>query len=371
MRTKLVFTAISILFAGLISVHTVLGQKGDTKKVITIANLDVQGLYTSPELAGNLLRIEVEKLDLYQVTDRYDSRYLLKKNKLKLDSCYGKICLIEAGKILQSDYMMSGSIENLGGIIQITLRLINVKNESIEKTHISEFLLLENELQNMVMLSTQKMFGNSIDTLLHSRLTKKFNLDNAVNNPYVDRLNLSGPRMGFTLLTGLASNRFQQSKDSGGFDAFPVMFQFGYQFEVQYLNEGRFQALFEFVPMITGLDQSLLIPSISIMNGLRDNIGGWEFAFGPVLSINRYAKGYFDSQNNWHLESEFDPSQGPMPAMETRMDSRGMPKLQSSFVIAAGKTFKSGKLNIPMNIFFIPDKDGFRYGFSFGYNAKK
>jgi len=226
-------------------------------------------------------------------------------------------------------------------------------------------------LQNMVMLSTQKMFGNSIDTLLHSRLTKKFNLDNAVNNPYVDRLNLSGPRMGFTLLTGLASNRFQQSKDSGGFDAFPVMFQFGYQFEVQYLNEGRFQALFEFVPMITGLDQSLLIPSISIMNGLRDNIGGWEFAFGPVLSINRYAKGYFDSQNNWHLESEFDPSQGPMPAMETRMDSRGMPKLQSSFVIAAGKTFKSGKLNIPMNIFFIPDKDGFRYGFSFGYNAKK
>ena len=36
-----------------------------------------------------------------------------------------------------------------------------------------------------------------------------------------------------------------------------------------------------------------------------------------------------------------------------------------------GKTFKSGKLNIPVNVYVIPSKDGIRMGASFGFNAKR
>ena len=43
-----------------------------------------------------------------------------------------------------------------------------------------------------------------------------------------------------------------------------------------------------------------------------------------------------------------------------RLDSRGSYFLHSSFVFAAGRTIKSGKLNIPVNIFIIPgnEEDG-------------
>ena len=38
------------------------------------------------------------------------------------------------------------------------------------------------------------------------------------------------------------------SKNSGGFDMFPISSMIGYQFEKQYLSSGDFQALIEFIP---------------------------------------------------------------------------------------------------------------------------
>ena len=36
-----------------------------------------------------------------------------------------------------------------------------------------------------------------------------------------------------------------------------------------------------------------------------------------------------------------------------------------------GKTFKAGNMNIPVNLYAIPDNDGWLYGFSFGYALHK
>ena len=59
------------------------------------------------------------------------------------------------------------------------------------------------------------------------------------------------------------------------------------------------------------------------------------------------------------------------PKSKTRMDSRGNVEIQSYVVLAAGYSLKSGKLNIPLNIFVIPSKTSTRYGFSFGFNIRK
>ena len=56
---------------------------------------------------------------------------------------------------------------------------------------------------------------------------------------------------------------------------------------------------------------------------------------------------------------------------ESRFDSRGERQFDTGFVFAVGKSFKSGKLNIPVNAFFIPRRDGNRIGISVGFNAKK
>jgi hypothetical protein len=181
--------------------------------------------------------------------------------------------------------------------------------------------------------------------------------------------------MGFVTYTGSLQSRIMESKSTGGFDAFPAMFQFGYQFEKQYLNEGRVQALFEFIPMVTGLDQGYFIPSLTIMHGVRLNTNGWEFAFGPTFSLAQKAEGFYTADNKWQTVKEWKNDTAtaneviPYPTT-TRLDSRGIPTLQTAFIFAVGRTFKSGKLNIPINAFFIPGKEGWRMGASFGFNAK-
>ncbi|HRE73392.1 MAG TPA: hypothetical protein PK637_02490 [Flavobacteriales bacterium] len=342
------------------------------KPSLTVLHVDVKGVGLDPESAGNMLRREVEKLDLFSVTDRYDVTWLLEKNQLKVANCYGKLCLVEIGKTIQSDKMLSGSIEMYSDIIVITLRLIDVKSASVERTAVKEFLNLPKEVKTMVGITIREMFGIENEKQLIESLTVKNAFANSINQPNKSRLALDGPRMGCTLLTGTNAEIFKSAQSQGGFDGFPLMFQFGYQFEKQYLNEGNFQALFEFIPMITGLDQGLFIPSMTVLHGLRGNKKGWEFAFGPTVGLMRKANGYIDPDTGWQLASSWTDTlnQNPYPII-SRMDSRGDFALSSGFVFAFGRSFKSGKLNIPFNAYVVPQKNGMRFGVSFGFNARK
>ncbi|HOS83526.1 MAG TPA: hypothetical protein PK734_01080 [Bacteroidales bacterium] len=341
------------------------------KESLAVFNIDSKGVSLDPVQLGNLVRIEVGKLDKFQVMDNYDMMYVIEQKQLKLENCYGKICLVEIGKQIPVDKIISGSVETYGETIIITLRLINVSENIIESTQVKEFLNLQNELSEMMAITLHYLFKQPVNTLEEQRLTKKFNYDNIVNNPEVSRLKLSGPRMGFTYYTGETAEVLAKDKHEGGFDAYPIMFQFGYQFEKQYLNEGNFQALFEFIPMITGIDQGLFLPSITIMNGLRNNVNGWEFAFGPTVYLTSEAKGY-KIGDTWYNTIDMTDSLYTMKHIpETRLDSRGDYKVRSGFIVAFGKTFISGKLNIPVNAYVAPSKKGIRFGVSFGYNAKK
>jgi len=342
------------------------------KPTLTVLNIDTRGVNMAPETAGDLVRIETEKLGLYEVMDRYDVAYLIEKNQLKISNCYGKLCLVEIGQKLKSDKMLSGSIELFGETIIMTMRIIDVKSNSIEKTHTREFLNLPREIQNMVIISLHEMFGLPNDEMIVKSLTKKNVFENTINTPKISQLKLNGPRMGFTALTGEHAKIFSAPENEGGFDGYPMMFQFGYQFEKQYLNEGNFQALFEFIPMVTGLDQGVIIPSFTILHGLRANRNGWEFAFGPTVSVVEKAEGYYDPDNVWHLESDWTDTinDNPYPVI-SRLDSRGRPALKSGFVFAFGRSIRTGKMNIPINAYIIPQKDGIRFGFSFGFNAVK
>ncbi len=341
------------------------------RKTLSVLNIDAQGMSMTPKQMGNLVRIEIEKLDTFEVMDRYDVAYLIEKHDLKIDNCYGKICLVETGQILEADKMLSGSVELYGETIIMTLRIVDVASSTIERTHIREFLNMQKEMQSMVRITLNEMLDRPVEPYLIQRLTKKFDYENALNNPNASKVNLSGPRMGATFFTGNIAEFMSAPEQEGGYDVIPVMFQFGYQFEVQYLNQGNFQALFEFIPLVTGLDQGLVIPSLTIFNGMRDNLRGWELAFGPTFNVVRKADGYYDPDGKWNIASDWDGlTENPYPILN-RTDSRGDYTLSTGFVFAVGKTFKSGKLNIPINLYVIPSKEGVRGGISFGYNAKK
>ena len=57
--------------------------------------------------------------------------------------------------------------------------------------------------------------------------------------------------------------------------------------------------------------------------------------------------------------------------IERRMDSRGPVAFSPAFVFAIGKTFKSGYLNIPVNLFLSSSKSGQFVGLSMGFNIAK
>lgn len=329
-----------------------------------ILSLDAVNIVTHPIILGNMARLEVERQNRFEVLDRYEIMAVLQSKQA--ENCYGRSCLVEVGKAIQADKMLSGSLENYEKKYVLTLRLIDVRGDAIERTQVTEFLPLPAELQGMIEISLRQFFGQPVDTLLRRRLTRPNDFDNAINSENAPRLNTSGPRMGYTLLTGTAAEALRRPRAEGGFNANPVLFQFGYQFETMYLNTGNWQALFEFVPMISGLDQGLFIPSLTILNGIRHNVRGWEFALGPNLRVVRQSRGFYDANGQWQRVDA-----GTGADYEYRIDSDGDPRLQTGVVVAVGKTFRSGRLNLPVNAFFLPGRHQQQLGISFGFNARK
>lgn len=96
------------------------------------------------------------------------------------------------------------------------------------------------------------------------------------------------------------------------------------------------------------------------------NKNGWEFAFGPNLNLISVSKGYYHNGEWRQANNDMPPGQ----TLVKRMDIRGNVEMRSAFVLAFGKSFRSGKLNIPVNGYIVPSKEGARVGASFGFNTK-
>lgn len=343
--------------------------RAQERPITAVLNFDVQGLDVKPEQLGNLVRIELEKLSKHEVIDRYDIKYISDKEKINLLQCYGKTCMAEVGEKLKAEKVISGSLELFGDQLIFTIRQLDMKTGRMEKSVVKQYLNLPKELPIMTEYALKEMFGLPIDQTVADKLSKKSSYESSLNNPDDISLKLAGPRMGFTILTGLNGEILNRPISQGGYAAYPMLSQFGYQFEKQYLNEGKYQALVECIPMITGIDQGLFIPSLTVMNGLRNNINGFEFAFGPTFSIGSRSRGYLDANNQWvKITDEITAPAGAN--IEYRMDSKGDAYLNTGLILAFGKTIKSGKLNIPLNAYVSPGRNGWRFGFSFGFNAK-
>lgn len=337
---------------------------------IGVLNIEVKGIQLDPEQAGNLVFIELEKLGSYEVKDRHDIKSILEKNQMTISNCYGKECIINAGKVLKLGKMVGGTIEKIDKKIFVSFRLINVENGSIEKTQVNEFMDIPSEMQNMISITLKNIMNINIDKDLESRLKNENSFESSTSNPGLQKISASGPRMGLTFVDGKAGKRITASEKDGGYDAYPLMTQLGYQFETQYINSGNFQALVEAIPMVTGIDQGFFNPSFTILNGLRNSKNGWELGFGAAIGFSKMASGYYDENQKWNLEKDWNTTINGVNNYEIieQADSRGTFRIVTGFVLAVGKTFRSGKLNIPVNIYVIPDKSGVRVGVNFGFN---
>ncbi len=359
MKKQMLILVISLSF------HALRAQQTKQKiAVVGIERVNATGSSTSENLAS-MVAMELEKIESFEVLDKYDIRSSLKNLNINPEDCYGKTCILQVGKAIGANKMLGGLVETYPKKMVVNLRLIDVESGQLERQQVKEFNVVPLEVNSMIEISVKSMFGQKIDSLLNRRLTQTEGFDNAVTLPNVQRLKAEGPRMGVALITGQIANIMTRKGNDGGFNAHPYLFQFGYQFETEYLNAGKYQALFEFIPMVSGLDQGLFLPSVTVINGLRNNINGWEIGIGPIFRITTQANG------QW-VDGQFliDQNVADVP-YEKRLDSRGKPALSTAVVIAAGKTLRSGKLNLPINAYMIPGKDSWQFGLSFGFNASR
>lgn len=348
-----------------------------TKPVAAVLGIDSKGVIEDVEAVGYMVRLEMEKANVFNMMDKYDVSDIVKKNNIDLKTCFGKSCVVAAGKSLQVDKMITGSVERFGEKIVISLKIIDMKTEAVEKQSATEYLNLQPELQKMIEISVRKVLGLELDQNVVNLL---INYDVPIESPKT-KINLSGPRMGGAMSFGDAAKVLAAKEGSGGFNMYPAMFQFGWQFEKQYLSAGNFQALVEAVGLIGGLESGRVIPSITLMNGFRFGKAGWEFGFGPSFRVIQKANGFFGDGKNgtvdgqWYLSQDWgkiNTTGGPNPYTNTtRLDSRGFAALSASLVLSAGRTFRSGYLNIPVNVYVSPRKEGTVIGLSFGFNIIK
>ncbi len=357
--------------------------QNQTKPVAAVLGIDSKGVIQDAEAIGYMVRLEMEKANVYNMMDKYDVADAIKKNNIDVKTCFGKSCVVAAGKALGADKMVTGNIERFGEKIVISLKVIDVKTEMVEKQDATEYLNMQPELQKMIEISVKKVLGIALDQNMVNML---INYDVPIESAKT-QLRLSGPRMGGSMVFGEAADVLVAPTSQGGYNMYPVMSQFGWQFEKQYISAGNFQALVECVGLIGGLESGKIIPSVTLFNGFRFGKAGWEFGFGPSFRVVQKANGFYGDgehgtkQGQWYLANQWstlvDPnnpnqSNDPNPyATTSRIDSRGEATLSTSLILSVGRTFKSGYLNIPVNIYVSPRKEGTVVGFSFGFNIYK
>lgn len=140
----------------------------------------------------------------------------------------------------------------------------------------------------------------------------------------VRKIARSGPRFGVTWLSPATVDTIYARYD---IDVLPVITQFGWQFEKQWtsFDQGPV-ALNEFVLLLGGLDQGVVIPSLTWLVGIRTP-GSFELGVGP----NATAAGV-------------------------------------ALAISTGYTFRAGMLNVPLNMALVPSRYGMRASILTGFN---
>ena len=358
-----------IVFLGLF--RPVIAQNQELPTV-AVLGIESNGVLNDAEAVSYMIRLEIEKLNVYYIMDKYDVAEVAAQNDIDVANCFGKNCVTAAGKSLKVDKVISGGVDRFGEKIIISLKLYDVNTGTIEQQSAMEYLNLQGEIQRMIRVSIKKLLNVDPDPAVMNLLV---NYDVPIENP-MTKLSLNGPRMGFSVPFGETQDVLTSDLSNGGFDMYPAMFQFGWQQEEQYLSAGNFQALIEGILLFGGLESGRLIPSLSILNGFRFGKAGWEFGFGPSIRIAKEARGFIgDGENGtqegqWYLEEELDDFGGDYPIRD-RLDSRGTYEVSANLIFAAGRTFRSGYLNVPVNLFFSPRKEGAVLGLSFGFNIQK
>jgi len=365
---KLVLSLIAVF--GLLNGKMNAQSNMENYKSVAIISVDATGIDLDNVAMANLIRFELEKAQKYEVLDKYDVETKMKERQINPNEAFGKSALIDVGRKIGADYMLTGSVQKYGSKIIFILRLVDVQNGRISKSDVQEYIYDEQYLQLMARVSLISLLDLPMDEDLKAKQAKLTNVETPVISDG-QTLRLNGPRFGMQLFTGDVASRLMAPESEGGYASNPFSTVFAYQHEIQYVSSGKFQALLEIIPAINAIETKYASPSLTLLNGFRYN--GWELGFGPVFRFNRTAVGYFDNQGSWNMGPIAEEDANLGYETQVNIDKRGDLGLSAGLIVAVGKTFRSGHLNFPVNIYYsgVPTYDSQVFGIMLGFNIAK
>lgn len=366
---------------------------------IVVTNPQISNLSVPPSAVSKMMRVEITKLNRFTVFDEFDTQTFFKQPDTKSDSCQSVNCMVLLGQSLKAGWVLSGSIDKLGDRVIIQLKLVNVQEQRIVKNGIEEYIDQMEHLQRMIEFSIKKIFEEPVAEEPRARLLYANQL---VTPNSVGKINNSGPRVGYAIVSGDLAEFLTRDTKSGGVGAIPAMSMLGYQFEAAYSGNENFSALVEFIVNVNGLEHGLFVPSATLLNGFRLEKSGLEIAFGPSFTLKKVRNGFIDREGQYGRKGQFfnesdwydyqyalngnDSSyyqNGTFeaPRVEEVSDQRysfddkilhseGDVMLQTQFVVAIGKTVRAGGLNIPINVFYSMQPKSSMFGLSVGFNIQ-
>lgn len=344
-------------------------------KIPSIALLKIETLNTplTNQEIRSLVQLELEKTELFDVYNLQDLDAELIKNELSSNFCYDKSCLLEKGKILKVNFILSGQIEKIQDKIIFKFRLVNIDSAEISKSSLDIYDLSYSHFNLQLMLTMKKFLNQPYDLTLYNELKSVDDFDAMRKKSYAYPTKLEGPRTGLAYIDGNIGKRILAPKEQGGLYSIPLFTVFAYQKEIQYFSKSSMQSLFQFNFSIAGLEKGIFSPGLTIINGYRFSKIGIEIGFGPSIGILPQAEGYYDDEGTWNLKKDWKlkDSQGNPVAnpykIKREFDTRGTYELNAGLMLAAGYCIRAGSLNIPLNAYFVPSLNGNRYGFSVGF----
>ena len=143
--------------------------------------------------------------------------------------------------------------------------------------------------------------------------------------PAPQRVDLSGPRFGFTVLS---DGIVRKLETTARISVSPVVSQFGWQFEKQFFDRRQSgpAAITEGVVLVGGLEQGVALPSFSWLTGIRTRNGA-EFGVGPNVT-----------------------------------------PVGVALAVAAGRSFRAGVVNVPVNVAVVKSRSGVRVSALTGFS---
>ena len=97
------------------------------KDIIAILELEQKGLTKQEaEILTDRLTTKLISIDKYQVVERTNMDKILKEQKFQNSGCTDSECAVEIGQLLNTDFIVIGSVSEFGSMYSIDARLIDV-----------------------------------------------------------------------------------------------------------------------------------------------------------------------------------------------------------------------------------------------------